>query len=236
MALISAAAEHTPASRCAQVVAKALFEPPPFQPSKLAISFAPGTCAMKPSPPESRRYTLTHNDLTGELWLTVGADYNETQISGFYTRLLRDEVVAEWRCDEEQNPQLHVYCHVSGEEKWLAPPVLRNYIFRREMPLVRACWRWRGACTERESDGEGGHGGSGGLLTHARCAAPCSQVLDCIMYTERELLEQRPELGKALVYIHFESTVQVRHGSTSTTTCMRAVPCRSMLQQLIVQI
>lgn len=151
-----------------KVVAKALFEPPPFQPSKLAISFAPGTCAMKPSPPESRRYTLTHNDLTGELWLTVGAEYNAAQVSGFYTRLLRDEVVAEWRCDEEQNPQLHVYCHVSGEERWLAPPVLRNYIFRREMPLV----------------------------------------LDCIMYTERELLKQRPELGKALVYIHFESTVQ----------------------------
>ena len=32
---------------------------------------------------------------------------------------------------------LHVHCHVSGEERWLAPPGLRDFIFRREMPLVR---------------------------------------------------------------------------------------------------
>jgi magnesium dechelatase len=57
------------------------------------------------------------------------------QISGFYTKLLRDEVVAEWR--HGHTPSLHIYCHVSGEEKWLAPPQLRNYIFRRELPLVR---------------------------------------------------------------------------------------------------
>lgn len=87
--------------------------------------------------PQGRRYTLTHNDVTGELRLTVGIDYNMGQISGFYTRLLRDEVVAEWRsAGVGGTTQLHIYCHVSGEEKWLAPPLLRNYIFRREMPLV----------------------------------------------------------------------------------------------------
>ena len=48
----------------------------------------------------------------------------------------RDEVLAEWQCDGEGNPSLHVRCHVSGEERWLAPPALRNYIFKREMPLV----------------------------------------------------------------------------------------------------
>ena len=32
--------------------------------------------------------------------------------------------------------ELHVYCHVSGEARWLAPPALRDYIFRREMALV----------------------------------------------------------------------------------------------------
>ena len=50
-------------------------------------------------------------------------------------RLLRDEVLAEWRW--EGAPTLHVHCHVSGQERWLAPPQLRNYIFKREMALVR---------------------------------------------------------------------------------------------------
>ena len=45
-------------------------------------------------------------------------------------------MLAEWQCDGEGNPSLHVRCHVSGEERWLAPPALRNYIFKREMPLV----------------------------------------------------------------------------------------------------
>ena len=51
-------------------------------------------------------------------------------------RLLRDEVLAEWQLDGP-SPTLHVHCHVSGQERWLAPPHLRNYIFKREMALVR---------------------------------------------------------------------------------------------------
>lgn len=82
-----------------------------------------------------RCYTLTHNDITGALSLTVDTDYNYRQISGFYTKLLRDEVIAEWRFDTP-DPSLHVYCYVSGTERWLAPAPLRNYIFRREIPLV----------------------------------------------------------------------------------------------------
>lgn len=121
------------------MVVRSLFEPPPFQSSKLSISFAHGATSLAPAPPEKRRYTLTHNDITGQLWLTVGAEYNSDQISGFYTRLLRDEVIGEWQSDVQGQPSLHLFCHVSGEERWLAPPTLRNYIFRREMPLVLDC-------------------------------------------------------------------------------------------------
>ena len=58
-------------------------------------------------------------------------------IAGWYVRLLRDEVLAEWQLDGP-SPTLHVHCHVSGQERWLAPPHLRNYIFKREMALVRS--------------------------------------------------------------------------------------------------
>lgn len=119
-------------------ISRALFDPPPFQPEKLAVLLTAGTTSLEPAPPLSRKYTLTHNDITGNLWLTIGSDYNKKQISGFYTRLLRDEVVAEWVNIGYSGFALHVYCHVSGEERWLAPPLLRNYIFRREMSLVRS--------------------------------------------------------------------------------------------------
>ncbi|GIL70344.1 hypothetical protein Vretimale_3466 [Volvox reticuliferus] len=119
-----------------RVVSRAFFDPPPFQPEKLAVLLAAGTTALEPAPPLSRKYTLTHNDITGNLRLTIGPEYNDKQISGFYTRLLRDEVVAEWVNIGSSGFALHVYCHVSGQERWLAPPLLRNYIFRREMPLV----------------------------------------------------------------------------------------------------
>jgi hypothetical protein len=99
----------------------------------------PSTSGRQRPQPQQRRYTITHNDLTGDLQLTVGRDFNQQQISGFYTRIMRDEVVAEWRWGPAQ-PSLHVYCHVSGQQLWpLAPPKLRNFIFQRELPLVRVC-------------------------------------------------------------------------------------------------
>ena len=59
-----------------------------------------------------RRYTLTHSDRTGELFLTIGDDYDYEQISGWYTRMMRDEVLADWQ--DGTPPSFHVYCHVSG--------------------------------------------------------------------------------------------------------------------------
>ncbi|CAL8460753.1 g284 [Coccomyxa elongata] len=118
-----------------QVTAQ-LLRPPVFDPRKLTTTFLPGSTESGPLPPAPRCYTLTHNDLTGQLRLSIGSTYNWAQVSGWYTRLIRDEVLAEWKFDSEGQASLHVHCHVSGEERWLAPPALRNYIFQREMPLV----------------------------------------------------------------------------------------------------
>ncbi len=41
----------------------------------------------------------------------------------------------------------------------------------------------------------------------------CNQVLDTLVYAERELLRQRPELAAAQVYVHFQSSVQVGDNS-----------------------
>jgi hypothetical protein len=87
-----------------------------------------------------RRYTLTHSDLTGELFLTIGTEYDINRIYHIYTRLMRDEVLACWK-EDEGGPILHVYCHVSGglivgTAKW------RYGIFQYHLPMVLQAFRY----------------------------------------------------------------------------------------------
>jgi hypothetical protein len=103
-----------------------------LNPENLRIDFLSGTTMESPLIP--RRYTLTHSDRTGELFLCIGPDYNKRQTSGLYTRLMRDEVLAEWKQDEN-GYYLHIYLHVSGglvfgRAGW------REEIFRSELLLV----------------------------------------------------------------------------------------------------
>lgn len=81
-----------------------------------------------------RKYTLTHSDTTGELYLTIDCDYDYNQISGFYTRFMRDEILAEWQRNQEKD-ELHVFAHVSGGIVfgWAA---LRYRIFKHHMSTV----------------------------------------------------------------------------------------------------
>ena len=87
-----------------------------------------------------RRYTLTHSDRTGDLFLTIAREYDKKQISGFYTRLMRDEVLAEWVSDGGQLA-LEVHCHVSGGFV-LGGAAWRASIFRRHMPQVLQALRY----------------------------------------------------------------------------------------------
>ena len=109
-----------------------------LRPEKLHVRLAEGSAADGPVMP--RCYTLTHSDTTGELFLTIGPAFDRAQISGWYTRLMRDEVLAEWREDED-GPALHVYCHVSGGLVF-GTAGWRYAIFRRELPLVLEAFRY----------------------------------------------------------------------------------------------
>lgn len=100
---------------------------------KLHVTFAPGTVADGPILP--RTYTLTHSDVTGDLFLTVGPEHNQKQYAGLYTRLMRDEVLAEWS-GTGGDLTLHVHCHVSGRGLTFGSARLRLAIFRRELPLA----------------------------------------------------------------------------------------------------
>lgn len=108
-----------------------------LNPQKLHVKFAEG---IKPDGPVTpRAYTLTHSDSTGDLFLTIGPNSDNRQISGWYTRLMRDEVVAEWH--SEDDPELHVHCHVSGGLV-LGSASWRDSIFRRHMPMVLESFRY----------------------------------------------------------------------------------------------
>lgn len=103
-----------------------------FDPSRLHVRSQPGLTADKLSLP--RRYTLTHSDQTGELFLTIADDYDQDQISGWYTRLMRDEVLAEWVVTPD-GPVLDIHCHVSGGVV-VGSAAWRDSILRTHMPQV----------------------------------------------------------------------------------------------------
>jgi hypothetical protein len=110
-----------------------------LDPRKLHVTYAPGTEPDNPVTP--RTYTLTHSDLTGDLFLTIGRGHDRRQIAGLYTRLMRDEVLAEWT-ETTEGPTLDVHCHVSGRLPTLGSARMRFAIFERELPLVLEALRF----------------------------------------------------------------------------------------------
>ncbi len=109
-----------------------------LNPEKLHVTYLTGTTPENLVLP--RLYTLTHSDRTGELFLTIGAQYDKQQISKLYTRLMRDEVLAEL-ADDGDKLIFKVYCHISGgfiigTAKW------RYNIFHSELPLVLEAIRY----------------------------------------------------------------------------------------------
>jgi hypothetical protein len=102
-----------------------------LNPRKLHVSYltdaTPGNLILP------RRYTLTHSDITGKLFLTINNAYDTKQIAGLYTKLMRDQVLAEFT--KEEGFVFNVYCHVSGGFVF-GTAKLRYAIFHHELPLV----------------------------------------------------------------------------------------------------
>ena len=101
-----------------------------YKPEKLHVILSPEMHGAK----LPRCYTLTHSDRTGDMFLTIARDYNREAISGWYTRLMRDEVLGDWQA-EDGRLSLHIHCHVSGGFA-LGPAKWRGSIFRQHLPMV----------------------------------------------------------------------------------------------------
>ncbi|MGG1684591.1 staygreen family protein [Pseudalkalibacillus sp. NRS-1564] len=73
-----------------------------------------------------RKYTLTHSDITGELFLTIGKEYAFDRISS-----IRDEVLGSFRND----CGLYFYVYVLIDDPTEdGRSSIRNRIFREELP------------------------------------------------------------------------------------------------------
>ena len=62
-----------------------------FNSERLSVEYRNGVTATEPIIP--RHYTLTHSDLTGELFLTIGTQFAWDKVNPD----MRDEVLGEWK-------------------------------------------------------------------------------------------------------------------------------------------
>lgn len=104
-----------------------------LNPCKLYVEFRNGVTITEPI--IGRKYTLTHSDITANLFLTVGLQFAFDKVNA-----MRDEVLAEWRTNQE-SPILYVYVYVDGQFGPMVSAV-RNAVFRRELPLALEAIRY----------------------------------------------------------------------------------------------
>jgi hypothetical protein len=104
-----------------------------LNPDKLYVEFRPGVTMTEPI--IGRKYTLTHSDITADLFLTIGLQFAYDKVNA-----MRDEVLAEWRTNNEF-PFLYGYVYIDGKYG-PAFSIVRNAIFRRELPLALEAIRY----------------------------------------------------------------------------------------------
>lgn len=98
-----------------------------FHPSKLSVNVIPPANFLQPV--QTRKYTLTHSDETGELFLDIGYVYNYSAIDWS----MRDEVLAEWRKDAGGHFRLVGSALVDIDEYDKKVSDYRFKIFKKEM-------------------------------------------------------------------------------------------------------
>ncbi len=102
-----------------------------FNPGKLHVSFDKKVTSKNFVFP--RKYTLTHSDKTGDLFLSIGVDFDYKKFSSLYSKLMRDEVLGEWKKADQL--KLVLQCLASGGIA-LGSANWRKSIFRKHMKMV----------------------------------------------------------------------------------------------------
>ena len=109
-----------------------------FDASKLHVNVAEGVPHAGPLTP--RRYTLTHSDRTGDLFLTIGPEYDRDALRRLQVRLERDEVLGEWVLADD-GPRLDLHMTAQGGLPVFGTGAMRRDIFRRYRSMVLGAMR-----------------------------------------------------------------------------------------------
>lgn len=104
-----------------------------LDPARLHVTFLAG--AERDGPLVPRRYTLTHSDRTGHLFLSVGTEYDAAALRSLQVRLERDDVLGEWAADDD-GPRLDLHMAAQGGLPLFGTARMRVSIFRRYRDLV----------------------------------------------------------------------------------------------------
>ncbi|WP_426348999.1 staygreen family protein [Alloiococcus sp. CFN-8] len=101
---------------------------------KLTVEFRQGVTPTAPIMP--RRYTLTHSDITAQLFLTIGSNYAYDKINA-----MRDEVLGEW-VNLNNCYYYYVYLYIDGQFIDPSKAPIRNEVFIRELPKALKAIRY----------------------------------------------------------------------------------------------
>lgn len=130
-----------------------------FNPDNLETTFIE---PMTPyGPIEGRKYTLTHSDTTGMMFLDIGNEYNYNVID----ENLRDELLGTWKMLDNNTYALLLYAYVGNFDYFTA--LERYNTFKSHMKLA----------------------------------------LEAIIYGDRDLFNQYPELTTSPIYVKFDSSI-----------------------------
>ena len=109
-----------------------------LDPSRLHVRFTDG--AQPSGPVVPRRYTFTHSDRTGDLFLGIGTEYDREALDALQVRVERDEVLGEWAL-VEAGPRLDLRMAAQGGVPVFGTGTVRRRIFCRYRSLVLAALR-----------------------------------------------------------------------------------------------
>ncbi|WP_409270233.1 staygreen family protein [Neobacillus sp. SCS-31] len=99
-----------------------------FNQANLTVTYIAPITPFRPL--EGRKYTLSHSDTTGKLFLTIGPEYSYST-----TTVAKDEVFAEW-VQSMGEYSLYGRVHVSSGEFDEQQSGVRFMIFKKEMDLA----------------------------------------------------------------------------------------------------
>ncbi|WP_312286310.1 staygreen family protein [Terrisporobacter sp.] len=99
-----------------------------FDPSKLETTFIPPMTPLGPI--EGRKYTLTHSDTTGMLFLDIGPEYNYSAIN----EEMRDELLGKYKRYGYNSYILIFYAYVGDSDYFAAS--MKYGAFKYHLPFA----------------------------------------------------------------------------------------------------